>query len=63
MAYDAEDMRMWRVETGRTSSLTVPIEVLAKLLKQPDARLVLSQHFGPFLCRAIEHSPKARAAA
>lgn len=63
MAYDAEDMRLYRIETGRTSSLVVPIHVLAALLAQPEARSILSHHFGPFVCRSIEHSPKARRAA
>jgi hypothetical protein len=60
MGYDREQMRVYRVETGRSSHLTVPISVLATLLAQPDARSILHHHFGPSLCRAIERAPKAR---
>jgi hypothetical protein len=60
MAYDAEEMKAYRVQTGRTSNLAVPVSVLAALLAQPFARSVLHHHFGRDLCYAIENAPKAR---
>jgi hypothetical protein len=59
VSYDAEDMRIYRVETGRTKSLTVPVSVLAEALGDPLVSPALRRHFGPFLSRAIEKAPKA----
>ena len=57
MAYPAEEMRAWRIKTGRTKNLTLPISVLAELLAHPDARLVLRRHLGPDLVLAIKNAP------
>jgi hypothetical protein len=59
MAYDAAEMKAYRIETGRTSSLSVPVFVLAALLIQPDARSVLHHHFGLDVCQAITKARKS----
>lgn len=63
MAYDAAEMKAYRIQNGLTSALTVPIPVLAMLLDDPFARSVLRRHLGPGVCDAIEKSPKARSEA
>lgn len=59
MALTAEEMKAWRVRTGRTTNLVVPVATLATLLSLPVARSVLHYHLGLDLCRAIEKAPKA----
>jgi hypothetical protein len=63
MAYDAAEMKVYRIQTGRTANLSIPVSVLATLLAHTDARSVLHHHFGRDVCYAIEKSPKARSAA
>lgn len=59
MAYPAEEMRAWRIRTGRTKTVALPVGVLSELLAHPDARLVLRKHLGLDLVLAIKNSPKA----
>ena len=62
MSYSAEDMRLYRVETGRTKSLNVPVSVLAEALGDPLLNSALRRYFGPFLSRSIEQAVKKPAA-
>lgn len=57
MAYPAEEMRAWRIRTGRTKNLSIPVGVLSELLAHPDARLVLRKHLGLDLVLAIKKAP------
>jgi hypothetical protein len=58
MGHDPGYMRAYRVETRRTTSLSVPVPVLATLLALSDARTVLHHHFGSDLCDAIRKAGK-----
>ncbi len=59
MAYPAEEMRAWRIRTGRTKTLALPVGVLAELLAHPDARLLLRTYLGLDLALAIKNAPQA----
>ncbi len=52
---DADYMRTWRVQMGRSKSLSIPVTVLHKALADPQE---LRRHLGPDLCRAIDTAVK-----
>jgi hypothetical protein len=52
-------IREWRVRTGATKGLLIPIETLAEALNSVNAWSVLYQHLGPDMVDAIKKAPKA----
>lgn len=63
MAYNAPDMKAWRIQTGRTTNLVVPVSVLRDALDNSSLTWsVLREYLGLDLVKAIKQAPKQEAA-
>lgn len=51
----AKEVKIWRIKTGQTTNLLVPVSLLGKLLcsDNPEVVSVLREEFGVVLCRAM----------
>ena len=58
MRSDPEYFRLWRVQTGRTTSIAIPVTVLRKALAESDE---LRRHLGPAMREAIDTAVKTGA--
>lgn len=50
---NATHVRVWRINTGRTQALSIPLSVLQAAFGAPDGMVVVAEFLGESVCEAV----------